>query len=188
MIRELSNFNVFLFVFFMFNSAMAYEELNYEVVYQAESYEIRFYDERLVIQTKYINENNGFMKLFDYISGSNNKSIKIDMTSPVTQSNNGSETVMQFYLPSQLDKSNIPIPKDDNVEILNLESGYFAVIRYSGRASDKNFYRHSDILKNELINDNISPIGAPIKATFNEPFTLPFLRRNEAMYIVNWEE
>ena len=110
------------------------------------------------------------------------------MTSPVTQSNNGSETVMQFYLPSQLDKSNIPIPKDDNVEILNLESGYFAVIRYSGRASDKNFYRHSDILKNELINDNISPIGAPIKATFNGPFTLPFLRRNEAMYIVNWEE
>ena len=127
------------------------------------------------------------MKLFNYISGSNNNSTKIDMTIPVTQSNNGNETVMQFYLPSQLDKSNIPIPKDDNVEILNLEPGYFAVIRYSGRSSDKNFYKHSDILKKQLIKDNISPIGSPIKATFNGPFTLPFLRRNEAMYIVNWE-
>lgn len=179
--------NIFIFIFLIFKGAMAYEELNYEIIYQSASYEIRFYDERLVIQTKYVNENSGFMKLFNYISGSNNNSTKIDMTTPVTQSNNGNETVMQFYLPSQLDKSNIPIPKDDNVEILNLEPGYFAVIRYSGRSSDKNFYKHSDILKKHLIKDNISPIGSPIKATFNGPFTLPFLRRNEAMYIVNWE-
>jgi hypothetical protein len=180
--------NIFVVIFLISEGAMAYEELNYEIIYQSESYEIRFYDERLVIQTKYTNENSGFMKLFNYISGSNNNSTKIDMTTPVTQSNNGNETVMQFYLPSQLDKSNIPIPKDDNVEILNLEPGYFAVIRYSGRSSDKNFYKHSDILKKQLIKDNISPIGSPIKATFNGPFTLPFLRRNEAMYIVNWEE
>ena len=107
------------------------------------------------------------------------------MTAPVTQSKKDGKLVMQFYLPSKFNKDNAPNPSRPDVEIVNIEGGYFAVIVYSGRSSDKNFIKHKDILENELKKDDISILGPPIKATYNGPFTLPMLRRNEVMFEVN---
>ena len=93
---------------------------------------------------------------------------------------------MQFYLPSRFNKDNIPSPSNSDVKILNIKGGYYAVITYSGRASDKNFIKHKNILENELIKkDDISILSPPIKATYDSPFTLPLFRRNEAMFEVN---
>ena len=52
----------------MVQDLMAYDEFPYKVVHQTDKYEIRFYEERLVVQTQYTNQNNGFRKLFNYIS------------------------------------------------------------------------------------------------------------------------
>ena len=71
------------------------------------------------------------------------------------------------------------------VKILNIKGGYYAVIRYSGRASDKNFTKHKEILKNELKKNNIIILSSAIKATYDKPFTLPMLRRNEAMFKID---
>ena len=68
-----------------------------------------------------------------------------------------------------------------------MPGGYYAVIQYSGRSSDKNFNKHIKILKQKLLDDNISFKGTGIKATYNGPFTLPMLRKNEAMFIINWK-
>lgn len=165
---------------------MAYEEANYQVVQKFDNFEIRAYEERYVIQVRYNNQNGAFQKLFNYISGKNQKSEKIEMTTPVTQYASGNEQVMQFYLPTRFDQKSAPIPLNDAVEIVSIESGYFAVIRYSGFASDKNFFKHASILKNSLEKENIEFKEPPIKATYNGPFTLPNLRRNEAMYLINW--
>ena len=35
--------------------------------------------------------------------------------------------------------------------------------------------------------DNIEILNTAIRATYNGPFTLPFLRRNEAMFRVVWK-
>ena len=43
------------------------------------------------------------------------------------------------------------------------------------------------ILK-KLNEDNVSINGLPIKATYDSPFTLPLLRRNEAMFNVEWKK
>ena len=48
---------------------------------------------------------------------------------------------MQFYLPSEFNKKTTPIPTNSDVEIILMKEGYFAVIRYSGRTSDKNFIK-----------------------------------------------
>ena len=166
---------------------MANEEAKYDVVKSNEIYEIRKYSDRLAVQALNTNENNSFRKLFNYISGDNETNEEIKMTIPVTQMENKGNMTMQFYLPSKFNKDNVPYPSSSDVKIVNIEGGYYAVIRYSGRASNKNFIKHKEILENELKKDNISIAGPAIKASYNSPFTLPMLKRNEAMYKVNWK-
>ena len=166
---------------------MANEEAKYDVVKSNEIYEIRKYSDRLAVQALNTNENNSFRKLFNYISGDNETNEEIKMTIPVTQMVKKGNMTMQFYLPSKFNKDNVPSPSSSDVEIVNIEEGYYAVIRYSGRASNKNFIKHKEILENELKKDNISIAGPAIKASYNSPFTLPMLKRNEAMFKVNWK-
>ena len=167
---------------------MAYEEANYEVMRKNEIYEIRKYSDRLAIEAEISNQGSSFRKLFKYISGDNENNEEIKMTTPVTQIEKKGNMTMQFYLPSRFNKSNTPNPSNSDIKILNIKGGYYAVIIYSGRASDKNFIKHKNILENELKKDDISILGSPIKATYNNPFTLPLLRRNEAMFVINIED
>jgi len=164
---------------------MAYEEVNYEVVKQNKVYEIRKYADRLAIETITSNQGSSFRKLFNYISGNNENKEEISMTTPVTQIEKKGSMTMQFYLPSKFSKDNIPSPSNSDVKILNIKGGYYAVIKYSGRASDKNFIKYKDILKNELKKNDILILSSPIKATYDKPFTLPILRRNEAMFKID---
>ena len=167
------------------SNSMSYEEANYKVVKKNNIYEIRKYSDRLVIETSISNEGSSFRKLFNYISGNNDKNEEIKMTTPVTQMQKTGNMTMQFYLPSRFNKENIPSPSNPDVKILNIKGGYYAVIRYSGRASDKNFIKHKSILENELKKDNMIILSPPIKATYDGPFTLPMNRRNEAMFEIN---
>ena len=164
---------------------MAYEEANYEVVKQNKVYEIRKYSDRLAIETITSNQGSSFRKLFNYISGNNENKEEISMTTPVTQIEKKGSMTMQFYLPLKFNKNNTPSPSNSDVKILNIKGGYYAVIKYSGRASDKNFIKHKDILKNELKKNDILILSSPIKATYDKPFTLPMLRRNEAMFKID---
>ena len=166
------------------SQAMAYEEANYEVVKENKEYEIRKYYDRLVIETNSI-EGNGFRKLFNYISGNNEKNQEIKMTVPVTQEIKNGNMTMQFYLPLKFNKDNAPKPSNSDIKILNIEGGYYAVIKYSGRSSDKNFLKNKNILEKQLKQDSIKIISPPIRASYNSPFTLPMLKRNEVMYRIN---
>ena len=107
------------------------------------------------------------------------------MTVPVTQEIKNGNMTMQFYLPSKFNKDNVPYPTNSDVEVIIIEGGYYAVIRYSGRASEKNFIKHKSILEDQLTKDNIQIQSPPIKATYNSPFTLPIMRRNEVMYRID---
>ena len=166
------------------SQTMAYEEANYEVIKENQEYEIRKYSDRLVIETNSI-EGNGFRKLFNYISGNNEESQEIKMTVPVTQEIKNGSMTMQFYLPLKFNKDNAPKPSNSDIKILTIEGGYYAVIKYSGRSSDKNFLKNKDILEKLLKQDNITILSPPIRASYNSPFTLPMLKRNEVMYRIN---
>ena len=110
------------------------------------------------------------------------------MTVPVTQGEKDEGYYMQFYLPSKFTKDNAPLPNNPDIKISTIKEGHFAVIQYSGRASDNNFLKHRDILNLKLIEDNININGSPIRATYNGPFTLPMMRRNEVMFKVSWNK
>ena len=175
---------VLTFILTLSSQLMAYEETNYEVVKENKIYEIRKYPNRLVIETNSV-RGNGFRKLFNYISGNNKENEEIKMTVPVTQEIKNENMTMQFYLPSKFNKDNAPKPVDSEVKILTIEGGYYAVIEYSGRSSDKNFLKNKDILEKALKQDNLLVLSPPIRASYNSPFTLPILKRNEVMYKVD---
>ena len=178
--------------------AMSYEEPVYNIVKKTGVYEVRQYKKRTVAEVIYGEEESGFRVLFDYISGSNKESKAVEMTVPVTQSReidptlpvtqsaSDDEMSMRFFLPAQYSTQNAPEPNDERVKIIDLPEEYFAVISYSGFASDSNFEEHHKELKAALDKDGIVIKGPPIKATYNSPFTPPFLRRNEAMYPLEW--
>jgi effector-binding domain-containing protein len=200
--KPLLRFSVFLIALLAYLTAsvpaMSYEEPEYSIVKKTDVYEVRQYKQRTVAEVTYGEEDSGFRVLFDYISGANKgskevemtipvtQSKEIDMTAPVTQSMTDGKMSMRFFLPMQYSKQNAPEPNDERVRIIDLPAEYFAVISYSGFASDGNFEEHYTELKAALDKDGMAINGPPIKATYNSPFTLPFLRRNEAMYPLEW--
>jgi effector-binding domain-containing protein len=200
--KPLLRFSVFLIALLAYLTAsvpaMSYEEPEYSIVRKTDVYEIRQYKQRTVAEVTYGEEDGGFRVLFDYISGANKgskevemtipvtQSKEIDMTAPVTQSMTDGKMSMRFFLPMQYSKLNAPEPNDERVRIIDLPAEYFAVISYSGFASDGNFEQHYTELKAALEKDGMVIKGPPIKATYNSPFALPFFRRNEAMYPLEW--
>ena len=200
--KPLLRFSVFLIAILAYLTAsvpaMSYEEPEYSIVKKTDVYEVRQYKKRTVAEVTYGEEDSGFRVLFDYISGANRgskevemtipvtQSKEIDMTVPVTQSTTDGKMSMRFFLPMQYSKQNAPEPNDERVRIIDLPAEYFAVISYSGFASESNFEEHYTELKAALDKDGMVIKGPPIKATYNSPFTLPFLRRNEAMYPLEW--
>ena len=167
-----------------YSIVMANEEVKYKISDKNDIYEIRQYSDRLAVETSRSGIDSNFRKLFNYISGRNDTDEKIEMTAPVTQVEKNGNMTMQFYLPSKFNSGNVPNPSSEDVRIVNIEGGYYAVLRYSGRASDRNFLKHKEILEKELKKNNISIVSPPIRATYDSPFTLPMNRRNEAMYKV----
>ena len=204
MTNNLSLLRIFFFCSILFGlqiatgPAMSYEEPKYTVVSERDTYEVRFYKNRTVAVFTSETENSGFRVLFDYISGANlglqklemtvpvTQSKKIDMTVPVTQSNTNGKMIMRFFLPEQYSTKNAPKPTDTRVRIIDLPEQYFGVISYSGFASESNFEKHHEKLRKVLLSDGLVITGPPVKATYNSPFTPPFLRRNEAMYPLQW--
>jgi len=174
--------SIYILSLIVISNVMAADEVKYTMVSKSELYEIRKYSDRLVIETETSNQNSGFRKLFKYISGDNKDKKEIKMTTPVTQTEKNGNMTMQFYIPAEFDESNVPDPNNSEVKVLNIKGGYYAAIIYSGRASDSNYVKHKDILEDQLKKDKISIISKPIRATYNSPFTLPMLRRNEVMF------
>ena len=183
----------FLFYFWA-NISAAIEEPSYSVISANGMYEVREYEDRIAVQTIQNNGQNGaFRKLFKYISGSNTSSRKIDMTAPVTQSVEidktlpiaqklqDGKTVMQFFLPSKFKLEQAPQPLSEDLSIVVVKRGKYAVIKYTGRSTFRNFEKHSKILIEALSLDKVKTVGPPIKATFDGPLTPFFLRRNEVM-------
>ena len=180
------------------NISAALEETSYRVLAANQIYEIREYDDRIAVQTTQKNGQNGaFRKLFKYISGSNissakidmttpvTQSVKIDMTTPVTQRFQDGKVIMKFFLPRKFQLKSAPEPLSEDLSIVLVKGGKYAVIKYGGRSTYKNFEKHSKLLLEALAADKIQAVDQPIKATFNGPLTPFFVRRNEAMVRIN---
>ncbi len=180
---------------------MALEEAKYTVIMKEESFELRQYESHIVAETKVDGDfdkagNEGFRRLFKYISGENQKkqsiamttpvsqetgSEKIAMTAPVSQEQTGGQWRIAFVMPSEYTMDMLPQPLDPKVSLRHVPPRHMAAIAYSGSWSRERYMKHRALLETYIQKKKLQPLGDPVLARYNSPFTLWFLRRNEVL-------
>ena len=182
-------------------TGMATEEAKYTVLEGEGDFELRQYQPHIVAETLVEGDfqevgNEGFRRLFDYISGKNRKkqsipmtapvsqeasSEKIPMTAPVNQERVGNEWRVAFVMPADSRLSDLPTPLDPSVILREIPGRTMAALTYSGTWSKKRYDKHLTILKERMKELGLKASGEPVFARYNPPFTLWFLRRNEIL-------
>lgn len=178
-----------------------YEEPRYDVLAKLSGgVEIRRYAPRLAAQidvpgTDEKARDEAFRVLFRYIAGANATAEKVDMTVPVAteartekiamtvpvetrQSESGVR--MQFFLPVRYTAGSAPRPTDERVRIVQVAEETLAVLRFSGSAVPEERARRTGELLKGIEAAPWWPVGDVALLFYDAPFTLPFVRRNEA--------
>jgi len=194
-----------LIILFFEGSAMAIEEPKYKVIEKSGDFELRAYSPKIIAETLVSGSLEkasaaGFKLIADYIFGNNTsrsggnekismtapvtmepKSEKISMTAPVSMEQTGGQWRVHFVMPSQYTLDTLPKPNNPAVTLREVPAGNYAVIRFSGFASENRTAAKTADLMAWLDSKGITPTGMPEFARYNPPWTLPFLRRNEVM-------
>jgi SOUL heme-binding protein len=179
-----------------------YEEPHYEVIERLpDRVEIRSYGPRLAAEVELpapgdAGRSEAFQLLFAYIAGANRTpgagSDRIAMTVPVevrgrerlamtvpvqtSEANAGGR--MRFFLPAKFDLASAPTPLDSRVRLITMPAETIAVLRYSGSGADR-VQREAELAA-ALVRSPWRRQGEPYTLNYDAPFTLPFVRRNEA--------
>ncbi len=123
-------------------------------------------------------------------SGDPPRGQKIEMTAPVTQRPAGGASatatdaerqVVSFVMPQRFTLETLPEPLDPRVALRQEPERLMAARRYSGAWTKENYRREERTLLEAVRQRGYEPIGAPVYARYNSPFSLWFLRRNEVM-------
>jgi hypothetical protein len=184
-------------------SVIRLEKPSYRVVYERGDIEYRQYEPYLVSETVIEQArdykaagNEGFRRLFRYISGNNAGQAKIAMTVPVAQAESSQKIAMTvpvqqteaaegwrvaFMLPSEYTLETAPQPTDSRVKIRAVPGRLTAVLRYSGRWTERNYAEKRAALLEALEQASITPVGEVQSAQYTPPSTPPFLRRSEVL-------
>lgn len=182
------------------NDALAkYEEPAYSIERKDGNIEIRSYPEVIAAEVEVPGRgehsaNTAFKILAGYIFGKNVSKTKIAMTVPVTEKLSAEKIAMtvpvttgidkknmtmRFYMPSKYSLETLPEPIDKRIKLYRLPPRKFAVIRFSGFSSEENCRKHEEQLSKWLKSENLESSAESMRAFYNPPWTLPFMRRNE---------
>jgi len=177
----------------VFGIRAPYEQPAYQVVDHLDNgVEIRHYEARSAVETPIQTGNDGaaFGRLFRYITGANAGAAKISMTVPVQMGapqaipmtvpvEMGDDRTMRFFLPRDVVAAGAPRPTDPLVHIVTLPAENFAVLRFSGTLNPDALASHKAQLLAVLTAAGRKPVGQPSVLSYDPPFAIPFLRRNE---------
>ena len=188
---------ILLGIFVIFQTYTALSTTNtakqpYTIIRKEKDFEIRFYPSATYAtinspaKSYEVLANNGFRKLANYIFGGNQESKQIAMTAPVHMDINDSLSTMSFVMPAKLDKSNLPLPNDVDIQIKSSSDEYVAAISFGGFASNNEIKTYSEKLKKALTEKSISFIGNVRYLGYNPPYQLVG-RRNELIIQINYE-
>ena len=182
-------------------SAMAIEKATYTVLEKEDDFEIRQYNSQIVAETYVEGDledvgNDGFRRLYGYISGDNQKKQSISMTAPVGQEA-GSEKIamtapvgqekkdnrwrITFLMPAEYSMEALPEPTDTRVKLVLDPGRLMAAVRYSGTWSEDGYEENKAMLEDYIQKRGLIQAGEPVWARYDPPFMPWFLRRNEVL-------
>lgn len=176
--------------------AVAIEEPRFEVIHITDDYEIRRYDPYIVAEVDVQGDlgdsgNRAFRILADYIFGNNEPGRKMQMTAPVVSDapRTGKDAfTYAFVMESRYSMDTLPAPVDPRIRIVRKPAQVVAARSYSGRWTQQNFLQHEVSLISALTIDGLTPRNEPFLARYDSPFTPWFLRRNEVLVELDWNQ
>ncbi|WP_439027500.1 SOUL family heme-binding protein [Haloarchaeobius sp. DT45] len=174
------------------------ERVNYDRVAHFDGIELRRYPATIAVSTTASSGDEAFRRLFGYISGDNTLGQKVSMTTPVamegetipmtapvTSSQVPEGVTMSFYLPADYDYEDAPEPTDPLVSLELVGPRNLAVLSFSGWASSAGVDRKEDELLQKLETHGIEPVGEPFFMGYDDPWTPPFMRKNEVAVAID---
>ncbi len=170
---------------FVASSRAAYETAHYDVLSKQDDIELRRYAPMILATTALEpgERDNGFGRLFRFISGDNESKQKIAMTTPVFMPSTaeGKPMTMQFVLPADVAKAGSPKPTGSKVIVETRPGGVFAALRFRGYGSREKQQKALETLLAWIKSTGRSAKGDPIFAYYDPPWTPEFMRRNEVL-------
>lgn len=141
--------------------------------------EIREYEAQTWISAPAGEDNASFRILASYIFGDNEQDQKIAMTAPVI-----SDERMSFILPEDLSKATAPTPNGQPIEFTNVPNRRVATLQFSWWTDTERVDEKTQTLLETLARNDIETVGEPFLMRYNDPWTPPFMRRNEVAIVV----
>lgn len=171
--------------------AMAVAEPPFAVERRDGDFELRDYPGFTVAETRVEGDFDaasraGFRRVAGYIFGGNQKedgaSVKISMTAPVTVEPAGQESWrLHFVMPDDARQNGLPRPLDPSVSLREVPRHRMAVVRFGGFTTEGAITEQTRRLREWVAAQGLAISGEVQIARYNDPFTLPWNRRNEIM-------
>ena len=165
------------------------ETPKYTVLKKYGEFEIRQYDSMIIAQTilpssSYdASSSMGFRRVASYIFGGNDKNESISMTAPVFMEM-GDNTKMAFVMPKNYKLEALPKPNSLDVQLIVIEPKKYAVIKFSGYASDEKIKEKSQELQNLISREKLTKVGTFQYLGYNPPWKV-IGRKNEIAVEIN---
>ena len=183
------------------------DEAGYAVVDAGDDIELRDYTAYVTVETVVAGDfndagNEAFRRLFGYISGDNRTRQDIEMTAPViaSEAGNGEDIEMTvpviaaeessgwryaFVLPGRFTLDNAPLLLRDDVVLRETQPRRVAVLTFAGAWRESRFRNNLQRLLDWIDARGLEPVSQPRFASYDPPWAIPFLRRNEIMIDVD---
>jgi len=171
-------------------SVMAIEEPNYQTLLNEPPFEHRRYSGFVVAETTLEGSfdaasRTGFRRVAGYIFGDNTVqnggSKKIAMTAPVTVEPKEGGWRLHFVMPSAEKLESLPQPNNSEVNLRRIGEHDVVAIQFSGWTTEAAIAEATAKLKSWAQTKQLQIVGSPQVARYNDPFTLPWRRRNEIL-------
>lgn len=175
---------------------------------------VRRYPRSVAVETTADGEGEAFRRLFRYISGENEgredvamtapvltrgaasrpappvggESETVPMTAPVRTERDGARVTMAFFLPAEYTPESAPTPTDPAVRLVVEPPRTVAARRFSWYATDQRVAAERTRLLGVLADRGVETRGDPVLLQYDDPWTPPFMRRNEVEVPVRWDD